>query len=795
MKFGERWLREWVDLPLDSEGLQAQLSMLGLEVDYTEPAAPAFEGVVVGAVVKVEPHPNADKLRVCQVSDGEASYDVVCGAPNVTAGMRAPFARPGATLPGGIAIKRTRLRGVDSEGMLCSEKELGLSEHAAGIMELAADAPPGEALAGHLGLDDTIIDIDLTPNRGDCLSIRGVARDLAARNRTLVIARAIEPVPATCEDTFGVDLEQLDGCPRYLGRVIRGIDPAARSPRWLVEKLRRCGIRAISPTVDVTNFVMMELGQPMHAFDLAQLDGGIRVRSARSGERLVMLDGSELQLDEHTLVIADARGAVAMAGIMGGEHSGVGDDTRDIFLEAAFFAPRWIAGRPRRYNLFTDSGARFERGVDPYGQAEAMERATGLLLDICGGAPGPLVEAVSESHLPERPEVGLRATQIERLLGETLPGAEVEDILGRLGMQVSAPAHGEGDGQRWRVRPPSHRFDIAIEPDLIEELARIKGYDTIAEAVPAYAPVAGEVGEPGGSLEDLEAVLLARGYSEAVTYSFVDERDCLRFEPDLSPLPLSNPISSEMGVMRTSLWPGLVGSLRYNLNRQQSRVRLFEAGNVFITGADGLREEHRLGGVASGPALPAQWAVPDTAMDFFDLKGDLEAVLAAAGARAAYRAESHPALHPGHSARVLLAGQPVGWLGRVHPKLERELELVQPAWVFDLGLASLLVGRRISAREISRFPSIRRDISVVVARSVPAQALVEAARAAAPASLQDVIIFDTYVGEGVVSGRKSVSLGLILQDLSRTLNDREVDDAVERILAGLEQELGAKLRE
>ncbi len=791
MKLSEAWLREWVELPVSSHELLEQLTMLGLEVDFTEPAAPPFTGVVVAEVCAVEQHPDADKLSVCQVDDGDKRYTVVCGAPNVRAGMRGAFAAPGAKLPGGVKIRKTKLRGVVSEGMLCSGRELELSEESDGILDLGDGLTVGELLQTALQLDDTIIDIDLTPNRGDCLSVRGVARDLAARNNVPVRAIDIEPVAATIEDTFPVRLDEPGGCPRYVGRVIRGIDPTARSPGWLVEKLRRCGVRSISPTVDITNYVMLELGQPMHAFDLARLNGGIHVRKAHAGEKLTMLDGSELELDQEILVIADDKAAVAMAGIMGGEHSGVEDHTRDIFLEAAFFATGWISGRPRRFGLFTDSGQRFERGVDWQSQREGMERATRLVLEICGGEPGPLVETVDEAHLPDVPTVPLRRPQIERLLGQAVTDGEVSGILQRLEMQVSS----DGEG-RWRVQPPSHRFDIAIEPDLIEELARIKGYDQLPEAQPAYAPRARPPAEAGSGMPGLENILLGRGYSQAVTYSFIDPGMARLLEPAQEPLALLNPISQDLAAMRTSLWPGLAAALRHNLNRQQPRVRLFETGLVFVGGGQALQQVPRIGGLACGPVHPLQWGEPSRTVDFFDVKADIEALFHNAGQTGvSLEAATHPALHPGQTARILLAGRAQGWLGSLHPRVVQALEIAEGAVLFELALAALLVGKPPEIREISRFPSIRRDINVVVDEKVPAGACVEVAYDAAPAIVREVMILSIYAGSGVVSGRKSVALGLILQDLSRTLVDQEVDDAVDQILAGLDQKLGAKLRE
>lgn len=791
MKFSERWLREWVNPPVTTAQLAEQLTMAGLEVDSVEEAAPAFEGVVVGKVLTVTPHPDAERLRVCQVDVGSGEpLNIVCGAPNVRPGMFAPTALVGARLPGGMAIKRAKLRGVESFGMLCSAKELGLAETSEGLMELPGDGIPGQDLRAYLGLDDRLIEVDLTPNRSDCLGLAGIAREVGVLNRCAVNVPAIPPVKETIPDVFPVELLAPADCPRYVGRVIRGVDPNARTPLWMQERLRRSGIRSLGPLVDVTNYVLLELGQPMHAFDLAQLEGGIRVRRARPQESLTLLDGRQLTLDEETLVIADHRKALALAGIMGGIDSGISDATRDLFLESAFFAPQAIAGRARRYGLHTDASHRYERGVDPELQRRAMERATALLLEIVGGQPGPVIEVAAEAHLPLRQPITLRATRIQRLLGVEIPANEVEDILVRLGMQV------EPAGSDWQVTAPSFRFDIANEADLIEELARVYGYDRIPSARPRARIAMIPQPEAKVALERLRAILVDRGYQEAITYSFVDPKLQRLLDPENPPIALANPISADLSVMRTTLWAGLVRALAYNQNRQQSRVRLFETGLRFTQGPEGVRQEPGIAGLISGSAYPEQWGEPERPADFYDLKGDVEALLAATGRAEEFRfvAARHPALHPGQTARIERAGTPVGWLGTLHPEIERELDLTGPVLLFELDLVAVQEGAVPRFRELSVFPSVRRDIAVVLGEQVPTQAVSDCVRAAAGERLQALELFDVYRGKGIDPGRKSLALGLILQDSSRTLTDSDVEAVIERVVAELKQQFGATLR-
>lgn len=792
MRFSEQWLREWVDPPVDTAALTRDLSMMGLEVDAVLPAAPAFTGVVVATVLGVEPHPEAGRLHVCAVDDGSGtSRRVVCGAPNVRAGMKAAYAPPGTTLPDGTDIGRTEIRGVASEGMLCSPAELGLSDDADGLLALAADAPAGADLRAYARLDDRIIDVELTPDRGDCLSVAGIARDVGARYRLPVAGPRIEPVPAATDARQAVTLEAPGDCPRYCGRVIEGVDPAASTPDWMAERLRRGGIRPLAALVDISNYVMLELGQPLHAFDRARLHGEVRVRRAREGERLVLLDEREVALDPETLVIADERGAVALAGIMGGAGSAVGDATRDVFLESACFLPPVMAGRARRYTAHTDAAHRFERGVDFELAPVAIERATQLILEIAGGTPGPSVDTVEPAQLPVRAPLRLRAARMRRLLGFEIAADEVEATLRALGLEVA-----RADDDSWDVTPPSWRYDLGLEADVIEEVVRIHGCDRVPRTRPAHVARIGGGSERDVPLERLRRILVDRDWFEAVTYSFVDHALQRRFDPDSEPLALANPIASDMAAMRTHLWPGLVGALTHNLNRQQGRVRLFETGLRFLPRSDGLVQEAALAGIAYGPAWPEQWGAETRAVDFYDVKGDVEALLAAAGpGRFRFAPDEHPALHPGQSARVLADGEPCGWLGTLHPGLQRALELAAAPVLFELDLRALLHAPPPAPRALSRFPAVRRDLAVIVDESVPAEAILAGVREAAPGDLREAFVFDVYRGPGIDSGRKSLALGLILQGLSRTLTDEEVEGATARVLEHLNNKHGATLRE
>ncbi len=789
MKISEQWLREWANPPIDSDALVHQLTMAGLEVDSVESARPAFDGVVVAEVLSCEKHPDADKLNLCRVDDGSGEpVQVICGAANVRAGLKVAFARVGATLPG-IKIKKAKLRGVESFGMICSESELQLSDDSSGIMELPADAPVGVDLADYLELDDTLIEIDLTPNRGDCLSIQGVAREVVANNDIPLHAVEIQPRAVTIEDRFELELLDPEACPHYAGRIIRGIDASATTPLWMKEKLRRSGLRPISPVVDVTNFVMMELGQPMHGFDYDRISGGIRVRLAEAGEQLDLLDGSRVECRDDTLVIADHEKALAVAGIMGGQDSSVQDDTRNILLESAFFTPSRIAGKARSYGLHTDSSHRFERGVDPELQITALERATQLLLDIVGGEAGPVVSQRVEAHIPERPEIRLRHARVERMLGIGIDAARIEQILGKLDMSVTA------DGDDWRVTAPSWRFDINIEADLIEEIGRIVGYDNIPGTRQAAHVAMSACSETEIDANRLRDALVARGYHEAITYSFVSPELQELLHPGQPTLSLANPISSDMSEMRTRLLPGLVQALRHNLNRQQNRVRLFETGLCFIPGDGELEQKPHLAALITGPAEPESWNADRRPADFYDIKGDLQSLMQLADAAAFdFRPSAEPILHPGQGADVYFHGKKVGFVGALHPSLQERLDIDQPVYLFEIEQQALSHHPLPGFRELSRFPSIRRDLALLVDADTPVRSLLDTIAALADEKIRDAFVFDVYTGKELRDNRKSVALGLILQDFSRTLTDQEVDGSVSAVLSALERKHNAVLR-
>ncbi|EJL03548.1 MULTISPECIES: phenylalanine--tRNA ligase subunit beta [Pseudomonas] len=791
MKFSEQWLRGWVSPQVSRDELVARLSMAGLEVDSVTPAAGEFSGVVVGEVLGTEQHPDADKLRVCQVSNGTETFQVVCGAPNVRPGLKIPFAMIGAELPGDFKIKKAKLRGVESNGMLCSQAELQIGEGNDGLMELPADAPVGQDIREYLNLDDASIEVDLTPNRGDCLSLAGLAREVGALYAAPVARPAVATVPAVHDEVRSVEVLAPAACPRYLGRVIRNVDLSKPTPLWMVERLRRADVRSIDAAVDITNYVMLELGQPLHAFDLAEINGGIRVRMAEEGEKLVLLDGQEVTLRSDTLVIADHARALAIAGVMGGEHSGVSTTTRDVFLESAFFDQIAVAGKARSYGLHTDASHRYERGVDWQLAREAMERATGLLLEITGGEAGPIIETVSEQHLPKIAPVTLRAQRITQMLGMEMDPAEVERLLSALGLNISA----DGAGQ-WRVEVPSHRFDISLEVDLIEELARLYGYNRLPVRYPQARLAPQAKAEARSDLPELRRLLVARGYQEAITYSFIDPRQFELFNPGVEPLLLANPISNDMAAMRSSLWPGLVKSLQHNLNRQQDRVRLFESGLRFVGRLEGLKQEPMLAGVVCGSRLPEGWAQGRDVVDFFDVKADVEAVLGFAGALDAFTfvPGKHPALHPGQTARIERDGREVGYVGAIHPELSKTLGLDRPVFVFELVLAEVALGKMPKFQELSRFPEVRRDLALLADLEVASSAVLEVIRENAGEWLTDLRLFDVYQGKGIDPHRKSLAVGLTWQHPSRTLNDDEVNTATQNILTSLENRLNATLR-
>ncbi|UHQ55317.1 phenylalanine--tRNA ligase subunit beta [Microbulbifer sp. YPW16] len=791
MKFSNAWLREWVNPQLSAQELADQVTMAGLEVDGIEPVAGDFTGVVVGEILACEQHPDADKLRVCTVAGHpEGEMQVVCGAPNARAGIKIPFALVGAKLPGDFKIKKAKLRGVESFGMLCAQTELELGEDSDGIWELPADAPTGTDLREYLQLDDVAIEVDLTPNRSDCLGIAGIAREVGVLNRCPVEGPAIEPVAATIDDSLPVSLMAGDACPRYVGRVIRNIDVGATTPLWMQERLRRAGLRSIDPVVDVTNYVLLELGQPMHAFDLAKLDGGIKVRMAEQGEKLTLLDGQEVTLNDSTLLITDDSKPLAMAGIMGGEESSVTGQTRDIFLESAFFSPLAIAGKARSYGLHTDSSHRFERGVDYRLQEKAVERATQLLLDIVGGEPGPVHLRELNDAMPAERHITLRRARVESGLGVQIADDEIIDILTRLGLEKI-----DQDDAGWTFLAPSFRFDLAIEADLLEELARVYGYNRIPSI--SFSAALDILPEHEVELDGtaLEQTLLARGYHEAITFSFIDRESAALFDPKAEPVALQNPISADLAVMRTSLIPGLCKALQYNLNRQQERVRLFETGLRFVPGAD-LQQQPMLAGLVYGTRQAESWTGGKDWVDFYDIKADVEALLAETNAADEFRfvAGEHPALHPGQCARILRGDREVGVLGALHPQLQKQLDLPKAAFVFELDLDAIGEARLPAFNPLSRFPAVRRDLALLIDADVQAANLVETAAETAGEMLTDLKIFDVYQGEGIDFNRKSVAMGLTFQHPSRTLNDEEITAAVDAVVKQLEQKYNASLR-
>lgn len=791
MKFSEIWLRQRVSPKLDTKGLASLLTMAGLEVGSVEPVATVSKKIVAGRIETIEVHPDADRLTVCQVNVGKKSLlQIVCGASNAQKGLKVPVALVGATLASGMEIKKAALRGIESNGMLCSAAELGLAESSDGLLVLDDNAIPGADINEVLALADNIIEIDLTPNRGDCLGVDGIAREVSALSGMSIKPLKIPPVKTTSRKKITVTLTAKKECPHYVGRVIENIDPSAATPVWMQERLRRSGLRSLGPVVDVTNYVLLELGQPMHAFDLAKIAGGIKVVKAKSKHKLALLDGSTADVVPGTLLISDNKRPLALAGIMGGADSAVSVETQDIFLESAFFLPEAIAGRARSMGLHTDSSHRFERGVDPLLQKRAIDRATELLLSIVGGNAGPVIEKKVVAAMPKRQSVSLRYAKLQQVLGLKLTNARVQTILKRLGMKITATANG------LRVTPPSYRFDIEREVDLIEEVIRVHGYHHVPEHAPRIAVHSDIAPELEVGDHRLRRILVARDYQEVITYSFIDPKLASLIEPDIKPLALANPISGDMAVMRTSLWPGLLQALQYNQNRQQNRVRLFELGRCFITNGKGIDEIKRLSGAVSGLAAPKQWGQHEREVDFFDAKADLAALMAHLDAVAMidYAAAEHPALQPGQTAKISQNGSEIGIIGRLHPRIQAELSLDQSVILFELTISALNSHKILKFRSISRFPAIRRDIAVVVDISVPAAYIEEVATKAGGGLLEKLELFDDYRGEGIDSGRKSLALGLTLQDSSRTLKEVEVEKIISRVVVALEQELGAELR-
>ncbi|HFG6798613.1 pheT [Acinetobacter baumannii] len=791
MKISENWLRTWVNPAIDSDTLSDQLTMLGLEVDELAPVAKPFTGVVVGEVLTVEQHPDADRLRVTTVNIGSGEpLQIVCGAPNVRAGMKAPVATIGAVLPGDFKIKKGKLRGVESQGMLCGASEIDLEDKIDGLLELPADAPVGVNIREYLKLDDNVIDISITPNRGDCFSIRGIAREVAVINQLQMNEPEIKSVDATITDEKKVVIN-TDGAPRYLGRVIKNVNVKAATPEWMEQALARSGIRTHSILVDVTNYVLMELGQPMHAFDLAKIEGAVHVRQAQPQEKLQLLNDQEVELQEDVMVIADDQKALAIAGIMGGLASSVTDDTTDIFLESAFFAPLAIAGRARRFGLHTDSSQRYERGVDFELPLIAMNRASQLIQELAGGEFGPITVAEKSDLLPKREAIELKQVQVDQLLGYKVAAEFITDALTRLGCEVTVQANGE-----WSVVPPSHRYDMAIYQDLIEEVARIDGYDNIQISLPSMDVQLAKY-QDRFEIAQLRQTVVTLGYQEAISFSFADAKLEKQLNPQVSPLMLANPISSDLAAMRSTLLSSLIPCVQYNLNRQQSRVRFFELGLRFdyqkANSIQDLKQIPTLALVAVGSREPESWHAKPQPMDFFDFKGEVEEILAAGRVKVEYVRSERPWLHPGQSAEILVDGQSIGYLGRLHPSLENELDL-STTWVAELDQAAVLQSYVSNFTELSRFPSVRRDIALLISDNINVRDIQQLIEKTGGELLDSTWLFDVYTGQGVEEGKRSLAFALLWQHPSRTLEDAEIKSGMDNIIQVLENTYQATLR-
>ena len=794
MKFSVDWLCQRIGKKISAQTLSEQLTMAGLEVNSVTSVADDFSGVVVGEVIACEPHPNAQKLRVTRVSVGKENFQVVCGAPNVRVGLKAPFACIQARLPGDFVISKVKLRGVESLGMLCSEKELGISTEDSRLMELTADAPTGADLRAYLYLDDQVIEVELTPNRGDCLSIEGIAREVAAISNFSLPFFAIEPVNADSTRTLFVDVQAPSACPCYLGRIITGVNPSqATTPQWMIERLRRAGIRNLDPVVDITNYVMLELGQPLHGFDLQKLQGGIEIRKAKAGEKLQLLNGNEIKLSEQTLLIADKKKPLCIAGVMGGVESGVNEETQDIFLEAAFFTPLAMAGCARQYGLHTDSSHRFERGVDPSIAPKAMERATAFIIEICGGQPGPVSQVISDKALPVVGEILLRKKKVDSLLGISLFSDQIERYLKLLGCNLIAV-----EAEQWRVIPPAWRFDLEREECLVEEVGRLYGYDKLPETrlytqlkmIPQK-----ESQRPLSAIEDL---LAARGYREVISYSFIEPRWQKIFGCENIPIMLDNPISSEMSVMRTTLFPGLIKSLLYNQSRQLNRVKLFESGQVFFKRSDmEVEAQLMLGGVCVGERWPEHWQNDSRLVDFYDLKGDLEALLSLTGDFNSFQfvRGDHTALHPGQCADIYRNNNKVGVIGALNPRVKNQLSVTGNVFLFEINVESVMKSQVTHYRSLSKYPEVRRDIAIIVDTVVEASTVMNIIKSVAGEWLISLLLFDVYQGATVPKGMKSIALGMIWRHPAKTLKDEEINDLFNDIVKSLKNQVNAKLRQ
>ena len=802
MIISEQWLRDWVQVNLDAQGIADCLTNAGLEVDAVTSLGGHIDNLVVGKVLSVAKHPNADRLNIAQVDIGTQQLSIVCGASNVRADLIVAVATVGAKLPNGLKIKKAKVRGAESNGMLCSASELGLEEESAGLIELDIDAEIGQRVDEYLQLDDHLIDIDLTPNRGDCLSVQGIARELKVLADGDYRPLAIAPVVASSPATITVEVNDAEACPSYLARVISGVDQTASTPLWMQERLRRSQLRPISPIVDITNYVMLELGQPMHAFDRAKLNDKIIVRPSQQGETITLLDDSTATLDDDTLVIADSQGAIAIAGVMGGAHSAIDNTSRDIVLEAAHFTRRSAAGCARRYGLHTESSHRFERGVDPVLPQLAIERATELVLQICGGEAGAVVSQQHAQGLAAKPAVNIRLDRLQSLLGMSLAASEVGDILGRIAESVAVQKSDHEQLNQWQVTPPSYRFDIECEADLVEEIARVKGYDNIPTHMPRIVPnaAASVASEANINARQVRQTLVARDYQEVITYSFIDPAEQARFSTE-TPVKLSNALADNMAVMRTSIISGLMQAAQFNKNRQVDRLRIFEIGATYHKLADGYQEQTKLAALVTGALFAPQWGSDDKRVaDFYDVKADIAAFLALTGKKEAFifKEFEHVCAHPGQVSSISSqkddALTELGWLGRCHPSLEKHYGFTDPVYVFELNLDRALQAQLPAFAKVSKFPSIKRDLSVIVEQSIPVASLLDAVKTELPESLVNIVLFDVYDGEGVAQGNKSVSFTLLLQHADRTMTDQEAEHSVQAALTVLAERFNAQLR-
>ena len=790
MKFSESWLRSFVDPVCAGAEFTHLLTMAGLEVETEETVAPSFGQVVVARIVELEKHPDADRLNVCRVDTGSGELaQIVCGAPNAAIGVKVPCALPGAVLPGGFTIKVAKVRGVTSSGMLCSAKELGLAADADGLLVLAADAPVGEDIRHHLDLDDRLLTLKLTPNRADCLSLEGVAREVSALTDTPARYIDVKTIEPTIQAQRAIVLDAPQACPRYCGRVIAGVNARAETPVWMRRRLERSGLRPISALVDITNYVMLELGQPLHAFDNTRLNGAIHARMARPAEKIMLLNEQTFEMQGDVLLIADDHGPVAMAGIMGGEESGITLDTSEVFLESAFFTPTAIAGRARRYGFGSDASHRFERGVDFGGTRRALERATGLVLHICGGQAGPLCEALAT--LPARPTVRLRPARAAKILGIPLTNERIGDFFSRLGLPFSR------DGGDFLISPPTYRFDLEIEEDLIEEIARLHGYQNIPSSVPQATLAMLPQTETARPLQRVRQILADSGYQEVINFAFVEDNWESDFAGNRQPIRLVNPIASQLSVMRSTLIGGLVANVATNLKRRQTRLRVFETGRCFRrdpkgSPVEGFHQPWKLAALAYGSALPEQWAIQTRNVDFFDVKSDLERLLAPLSAT--FEKAAHPALHPGRSATVSINSQVIGFIGELHPKWLQKYELPLPAVLFELDLSAVLNAFVPQYREISRQPSVTRDLAIMVSQELELQTLVSGLTSNKPAIVREISLFDVYAGRGVEAGKKSLAFRIVMQDTQKTLLEADVNSAMQTLVTYLQETFAAQLR-